>query len=155
MSHVTHTEGVFRNGAYKWVMSRVPMTAIIWALSNFHFDESCHTYRWVMSTYEWVVSHTSKRSLKMVRVGASCHLQISHKSGMNKSRLIYKWAMSHVWMSHVSHVNESCHLRVIHASQVSHAIWDSYGKQAAHVARPLLKIRGKSLILWGSFAKET
>jgi len=119
ISHVTHTEGVFRNGAYNWVMSRVPMTAIIYALPNFRFDESCHTYRWVMSTYEWVVSHTSKGSFKLVRMGESCHLRISHKCGINKSCLIYKWAMSHVWMSHVSHVNEWCHLWVIHECVIS------------------------------------
>ena len=36
------------------------------------------------------------------------HIWMSHVSYMNESCLIYEWAMSHIWMSHVSYMNESC-----------------------------------------------
>jgi len=34
---------------------------------------------------------------------------MSHVTHMNESCHTYKWAMSHIWMSHVTHMNESCH----------------------------------------------
>jgi len=42
----------------------------------------------------------------------SCHTNRVHKltlTRMNESCLIYEFAMSHIWMSHVTHINESCH----------------------------------------------
>jgi len=35
------------------------------------------------------------------------HIWMSHVSYMNESCLTYEWVMSHVWMSHVSHTNDS------------------------------------------------
>jgi len=32
---------------------------------------------------------------------------------MNESNYIYEWVMSHIWMSHVTHMDESCHICLI------------------------------------------
>ena len=50
-----------------------------------HVNESCHTYRWVMS-----------------------HIWMSHVARMNESCHVYMWVLSHIWMNHVTYVNESC-----------------------------------------------
>jgi len=60
-----------------------------------HMNESCHTYR----------------SSANDRAG-----QVSRVTQMHESCHTYKWVMSHIWMSHVTHMdesfthmNESCH----------------------------------------------
>ena len=35
---------------------------------------------------------------------------MSHVTHMNESCHTCEWVMSHIWMSHVTHVNESCHI---------------------------------------------
>ena len=37
------------------------------------------------------------------------HIWMSHVTHMNESCHTYEWVMSHIWMSHVTHMNESCH----------------------------------------------
>jgi len=37
------------------------------------------------------------------------HIWMSHVTHMNKSYRTYEWVMSHIQMSHVAHVNGSCH----------------------------------------------
>ena len=34
---------------------------------------------------------------------------MSHVTHMNESCHTHEWVMSHIWMSHVTHMNESCH----------------------------------------------
>ena len=34
---------------------------------------------------------------------------MSHVTHMNESCHTYEWVMSHIWMGHVTHMNESCH----------------------------------------------
>ena len=34
---------------------------------------------------------------------------MSHVTHTNESCYAYEWVMSHIWMSHVTHMNESCH----------------------------------------------
>ena len=36
------------------------------------------------------------------------HIWTSHVTHMNESCLTYEWVMSHIWMSRVSHMNRSC-----------------------------------------------
>ena len=58
----------------------------------------------------WQVSETSKR----LGWGMS-HIWKSHVAHMNESCHTYEWVMSHIWMSRVTHMNESCHTYVSHA----------------------------------------
>jgi len=37
------------------------------------------------------------------------HISMSHVTHMNESCHTYEWVMSHIWMSHVTHINEPCH----------------------------------------------
>jgi len=37
------------------------------------------------------------------------HIWMRHVTHMNESCYTYEWVMSHIWMSHVTHMNESCH----------------------------------------------
>ena len=37
------------------------------------------------------------------------HIWMSHVTPMNECCYKYEWVMSHIWMSHVTHMNESCH----------------------------------------------
>jgi len=83
--------------AYKWVMSRV--------------SESCHT--WMSHvTCEWV--HTAWQTFRdvqpngwdtcewvMTHIDEWCHVRVGRGTG--------EWVMSHIWMSHVTDMNESCH----------------------------------------------
>ena len=36
------------------------------------------------------------------------HIWMSHVAHINESCRKYEWVMSHIWMSHVAHMNESC-----------------------------------------------
>jgi len=47
------------------------------------------------------------------------HIWMSHVTHMNESCHTHGWVMSHIWMSHVPHMNESCHT---HGWVMSH-IW--------------------------------
>ena len=37
------------------------------------------------------------------------HIWMCHVTHMNESYHTYEWIMSHIWMSHATHMNESCH----------------------------------------------
>jgi len=80
--------------------------ACIWMSDGTRMNESCHSYEWVMShvnesfnTCEWV---------------ASCHIDSACWGWWfaigNESWHTCEWVMSHIWTSHVTHVNESPHI---------------------------------------------
>ena len=81
-----------------WVMSHV------WMRHVTHVNEACHTCKWGMShkrmghvSYEGDVSrHVTSRA---------------HACAMSANRAMSGlwWLMSHVWMRHVTHVNEAYH----------------------------------------------
>jgi len=124
MSHVTTNESCH---TYERVMSHTWMSHVT------HMNESCQIYKWVIShiwmshvthtnesshTYEWVVSQVCSLSsfclcvCVCVCVGGCVHefvrtKQESHHVEMR--HLAYEWVMSHMWMRHVTHVNETCH----------------------------------------------
>ena len=50
------------------------------------------------------------------------HIWMSHVTYMNESCRTYEWVMLHIWMSHVTYMNESCH---IYEWVMSH-IWMSH-----------------------------
>jgi len=79
MSHVTHTNESCHT--YKWVMT------------NIHTNESWHIYEWVMSHIEWVMSRSTAR-VSISSRGTS-RMQMSHVTHTNESWHIYEWVMSH------------------------------------------------------------
>ena len=88
---------VHMNESYHtWVMSHMNESRLTFEWVMSHMNESCHI--WMSHvTYEWVMS----------RMNESCHTYEWIVFRMNESCLTYEWVMSHVWMSHVTHVVES------------------------------------------------
>ena len=85
-----------------------------------HVNQSCHTYQWFMSheihvyTYGYVMcthtnesGHTYESCHTCIRWVTS-HTWISHVTHMNESCHTYEWVTSYIWMSHVTNMNESC-----------------------------------------------
>ena len=98
---------------YEWVMSHVWMSHVT------YMNESCHIYEWVMS-HVWMRIHTGRQTHEEVlyRTFAKEPYKrdyILQKRPANSYRtpewvmFIYEWVMSHIWMSHVTHMNASCH----------------------------------------------
>ena len=58
------------------------------------------------------------------------HIWMSHVIHMNESCQTYEWVMSHIWMSHVTHMNESCHT---HESGYLHVWHDVCDMNQPHV----------------------
>jgi len=73
-----------------------------------YVNESCHTCEWVLR------EESSRRDT---------HLQC-----VTKSRHIWEWVTSYMWMSHVTYVNASCH--VCECMRMSHVI---YVTESCHV----------------------
>jgi len=102
---------------YEWVMSH------IWTSHVTHMDEPCHTYERVMSTI--------LRANLAIRLHAglqyachACEWVMSH----------IEWVLSHIWMRHITHMNESCHTYEWVMSHIwtSHvAIWMSHAMRTA------------------------
>jgi len=117
---------------------RAQITWRIWMSHVTQISESCHTYEWVMShkSVSHVV-HISRQSTSNVThwpidslashvyYCATCLIHIkaehkyndtqaflkpvSHVTHMNESYPTYESVTSHIWMSVVAHMNESCH----------------------------------------------
>ena len=79
----------------KWVVSRIGLRLLCIRLQKGHcnaicvtrMNESCHTYKYVMSD-----------------------IWMSHVTHMNESWQTYESVMAHIWMSHGAHMNESWHI---------------------------------------------
>jgi len=104
-------------GTYKWVMSHIWMSHAAHMQTSHVLHEACYSYEWgsihKFMSYTWrlVMSHTwiivhSERRHHVVHVS---YMWMSHFTHMNESCHTYEWVMSHIWMSHVTHMNESCH----------------------------------------------
>jgi len=123
MSHVSHMNESCR--AYEWVVSHIWMSHVVhmnescrtWICHVAHVNESCRTYEWVM-LHECAMSHISMTYVAWMshafylqpKLHAAQRLQVDIYTamliGINKSCRTYEWVMSHIWMSHVAHINE-------------------------------------------------
>ena len=109
MSHISQIEWVM---PHRW-MSRVTFT-----------NESHHTNQWVVSHNQWVlprkwmihVTWSMSHATQMSRVPhtihswVTSHISMSHVTYINESCHTYQWVMSHIPFSHATHMNESCHM---------------------------------------------
>jgi len=121
---------ILQNRPQNTILSHVP-----------HMNESCPTHRWVMShagpwrdaflspespsecdhescvTYDWVMSHIYISRFPRIHENTS-H---THRPWMwcitpspkSSSECDYQEVMSHIWMSHVPHMNQSCHTQAL------------------------------------------
>ena len=91
--------------------------------------ESCHTYEKVIArtvcattadesyqTNEWITTHILRISSRWVM----SHVWMSHGTYLNESCHTFAWVMSHIWMSHVTLMNESWHTSRAQLLQISH-----------------------------------
>jgi len=91
-----------------------------WISHVTHMNESCHTKHF---DDKIIFSLAGKRNNLMesrvlhVEMDESCHtcrwvlshIWRSHVTHVEESCHTYEWVMSHIWMSHATHMNESCH----------------------------------------------
>jgi len=110
-----------------------------WLFRSHHsYDESCHTYEWVMShiwmshvTHMNESCHTYESFLDHIIHIRSQHSYLWHDPWfwpwliVQITSFIW-WVMSHIWMSHVTHNNTSCHTyesfidHIIHICDMTH-----------------------------------
>jgi len=117
MGHITRVNELCQTFAR--VMSQVWMSHVSHVDETYHahVDESCHTHvnepchthvDESRHTHEWVMSHTCG------------------------------WVMSHTWMSHVTHMNESCHSPFLAAGILGQQTWPKTKKSAPPPPIPTL-----------------
>jgi len=146
MSHVTHRRMSYQSDKHTDVthlshVTRMNTSCITWICHVTNLNLSCHTYGNVMSHL---------RTSHVTHLSASCYTY--HVTCMDESRPTYEWVMSHtgacvnrqtnrpynslpllsfagVWVSHVTHMDESCH---------TFEIYHMFECVTCHVAFPLL-----------------
>ena len=129
MSHVTHMNESCHT--YEWVMSHIWMSHVT------HMNESCHTYEWVMShiwmshIYGWFMLHVSIRHALFAHIDQSSYSmcanilcvqtwrgELTRATWIIHTIVIFRiWRsnafedMPHIWMRHVTCMNELWHIR--------------------------------------------
>jgi len=132
-----HTYGwvmshIWINHTYGWVMSHM------WISHVTHMNESCH------ATWRSPDTHINQNDIWMICVWYDWFIYglpymnpllwiicDTHMNGLALSIPIHiKSVMSHIWMGHVTHVNESCHT---HEWVMSCSQYHTYSHDARHI----------------------
>jgi len=124
---------------YECAMSNISMSHVT------HINESCHTYQWVVShiwtshiTHSHGSCHTKSRLMSHMKSrdsrDRSCGPQKREISNVARNEPS-EWVVSHICMSHVPHMNESCHLYewVMSHIRTSHATYMCVKKGSYHM----------------------
>ena len=84
---------------------------------SYLWHDSCICATWLIHMYDMTLWETwgAERSFSTfqwvkLRINESCHIRMSHVTHLNESCHTYEWVMSQIWMSHGTHMNELCHL---------------------------------------------
>jgi len=93
-------------------------------------DASNHTYEWLIHPCNMTQSFRWHDSFICVSSVMS-RMWMSHVTYMNESCHMYEWVTSHIWMSHVKKMNESCHVdeRVMSRKRMSLVVWVSVSRK--------------------------
>jgi len=119
MSHVTHMNEPCRT--FEWVMSHIWMSHVEHLNASVRrqhrrspLPTTCdskhmtwHIWMSHVNTLKWVTSHICMSDVTHEWVMS--HIWIIHVTHLNESCHTYEWVISHIWMSHITHMNESCH----------------------------------------------
>jgi len=98
MSHVTHMN------EWNWLCN-VSLLCMGVVNRDTRMNESCHTYEWVMSHDEWVIScismnHVTHMNAQKRLNNVSYSMEVmGHVTHMNESGHTYEWVKSHTWMN--------------------------------------------------------
>ena len=94
---------------YVWHDSFICVTWLI-RMRDMTYSHVWHdSFTWVpYPTVGNAATHTSYTTM-VTHEWVTSHIGLSHVTRMNESCHTYEWVMSHIWMSHVTHMNESCH----------------------------------------------
>jgi len=127
---------------YEWVMSRTKTCITtaerrhgtylcIWMIHITHMYKSRHTYEWVMShTYTWITKAECWHGTLDWHFHCTCiyewvtsHIWMSHATHMNESCHTYEWVTSHIWIGHDTYVNERFNMWMRHSSCICRRCW--------------------------------
>jgi len=135
ISHVTHMNESWHISTGKWTESTLAhMTNTCTYDKHLHISQtlahitnmistcSCGKYEWVWQIWISVANMNEPHIAHMTNMISTC------------SCGKYEWVMSHTWISHVTHMNESCRTR---ESVTSH-IWLSHGTSPKTIGGGLL-----------------
>jgi len=62
-------------------------------------------FMWLFTCVTWVLVRLGHHTCE----GVMSHMWMSHVTHVNESCHTCEWDLSHMWMNHITHVNESCH----------------------------------------------
>jgi len=99
---------------------------LVWENYSTDLNGSCHTSEWFMAHIHWTGGHTHTLSLSLSlslspsNTYTHTHTCLSYTSSISthaRVTHVTESCVSHMWMNHVTYLNESCH---ISKSTVSH-----------------------------------
>jgi len=99
--HATHVNESCHTCEYQLYKKNARAIKLIRNASNLflvYFVTHIFIHSFICVQHDWIIIH----------VHQSCHTH-SYKSQMHKWCNTHKWGMSHLWLSHITRVNESCH----------------------------------------------
>ena len=123
MSHVAHMNESCHT--YEWVMSHTWMSHVSHSCVS-HINETCytykcHTFQWVITGWRRLIGCLNKQVIFRERATncrallqkITCKDKASYDSTIPCITIMniahtYWWVMWHMWMRHVSHINELC-----------------------------------------------
>jgi len=109
MSHVSHVNESCL--ICKWVMSNMWMSPVTYLI------ESCHIFNWVMS-HMWMSDVSYVNESCLICAWVMTHTSMCHASYVWE--FVNELCMSHMCMSHVSLLNAiTCHRHISHVSHVN------------------------------------
>jgi len=82
--------------------------SFMWIRASWAFFQSCRFFFFVPNVRDVHCSSVSHIWCEWYEWGMS-HIWMSHVTHMDESCHTYQWVLSHIWMSHVTPMNESCH----------------------------------------------
>ena len=105
-----------------------------WFISRVRDSSICRTWHFPIHdiTYFHVWHDVFTCMTRFVYEWVMSHMWMSHVTHMNESCHTYEWVMSRIWMSHVTHMNESCHTydTIRSCAQYESVIWHLRGNHS-------------------------
>jgi len=95
--------------AHNWVTSHRVLSLSLSLTHAYSLSTTHQTERHSLLTRNSWVNRAQIRHITQIQSLSHTDLSLSHATRLNASRHTYEWVMSHPWISHVTHIDESCH----------------------------------------------